>query len=134
MLSCEQHQARAAATQQLRHRHPHFPDTITLLRTAANDPNGLVRMEAAIAASHVGTKDALDAMLDVFKHPREGHLAYAITCALGSHTLRRHWEGDPQYNIERLLLQAGRDDSLKEPTPSASQAAWVSLAPASLLT
>ena len=117
LLACDQQQARAAAMQQL-----HFPDTVTLLRTAANDTNGLVRMEAAIAASYVGTKDALDAMLDVFKHPREGHLAYAITCALGSHTLRRHWEGNSQYNIERLLRRAGRDNSLREPTPSASQA------------
>ena len=58
----------------------------------ARDPAGLVRMEAAIAASYIGTKEALDAMLDVLKHPRGGHLAYAITCALESHTLRPHWE------------------------------------------
>jgi putative heme-binding domain-containing protein len=122
VLGCERQQARAAATQQLRYWYPDLPDAIALLRTAANDPNGLVRMEAAIAASYIGTKDALDAMLDVFKHPREGHLAYAITCALDSEALRRHWEGDPHYNIERLLRQAGRDDSLKEPTPSAAQA------------
>ena len=59
-------------------------------------------MEAAIAASYIGSKEALDAMLDVFKYPRQKHLAYAITTALGSHTLRRHWEGNPKYNIARL--------------------------------
>ena len=122
LLSCEDHHARAAATQQLRYWHSDLADAITLLRTAANDANGIVRMEAAIAASYIGTKAALDAILDVFKHPRQGHLEYAITCALGSHTLRRHWEGNPDYNIARLVKQAGRDHSLKEPPPNAAQA------------
>ena len=84
LLICEDHHARAAATQQLRYLHPEMPDAIDMLRVAANDTNGVVRMEAAIAATYIGTQEALDAMLDVMKYPREGHLQYAIECALGS--------------------------------------------------
>ena len=83
LLICEDHHARAAATQQLRYLHPEMPDAIDMLRVAANDTNGVVRMEAAIAATYIGTQEALDAMLDVMKYPREGHLQYAIECALG---------------------------------------------------
>jgi putative heme-binding domain-containing protein len=122
LLACDEHHARAAAVQQLRYWHPHLPDSLDLLRKAANDPNGLVRMEAAIAASHIGTKDALDAMLDVLKHPRGGHLAYAITCSLGSAPLRRHWEGNPAYNVASILRAASRTTQLREPTPNASDA------------
>ncbi len=122
LLACEDHHARAAATQQLRYWHSRYPDAIELLRRAANDPAAMVRMEAAIAASYIGTKEALEAMLDVMNHPREGHLAYAITCALGSHTLRRHWEADDQYNVAKLLRDAKRKTQLREPTPSAQDA------------
>jgi putative heme-binding domain-containing protein len=58
----------------------------------------------------------------VLKHPHEGHLTYAITCALGSHTLRRHWEDDPAYNLGRILRPAPRGDEFKEPTPTAAEA------------
>ncbi len=79
-------------------------------------------MEAAIAASWIGTEPALDAMLDVFKHPRGGHLAYAITCALGSKSLREHWQDRPELGIAKLLKSASRDNALKEPPPGAGEA------------
>ncbi|MFT4555669.1 MAG: putative heme-binding domain-containing protein [Planctomycetaceae bacterium] len=122
LLACKDHHARAAATQQLRYWHSGMPDAIHLLHRSANDANGLVRMEAAIAASYVGSKEALDAMLDVFKYPREGHTAYAITCALGSANLRRHWEGNTDYNVAKLLKRAGRGNLFKEPTPDSKGA------------
>ena len=88
----------------------------------ANDPNAIVRMEAAIAASYVGTKEALDAIMDLFNHPAKGHLAYAIACSLGSESLQQHWKDNAQYNIEKLLRDAKRKLVIKEPNPSASQA------------
>ena len=124
LLICEDHHARAAATQQLRYLHPEMPDAIDMLRVAANDTNGVVRMEAAIAATYIGTQEALDAMLDVMKYPREGHLQYAIECALGSQALRQHWEDDPRYQIESILKQAKSDSGLREPPPSASESAF----------
>ena len=122
VLACDDHHARAAATQQLRYWHPHLPDAIDLLRNSVNDSKGIVRMEAVIAASYIGTRAALDAALDVFLRPHDQHLTYAITCALGSHTLRRHWENDPAYDVAKQLKRASRQQVLKEPTPSAAEA------------
>lgn len=65
VLACDEHHARAAATRQLRYWHSHLVDAIELLRKSANDPNGLVRLEAAITASYIGSQQALDAMLDI---------------------------------------------------------------------
>ena len=53
MLQCEHDHAREAATQQMRYWHGHLTDKIDSLRRAANDPNPMVRMEAAIAASYI---------------------------------------------------------------------------------
>lgn len=123
LLGCENKHARAAATQQLRYWHAELgDDAIELLRRAANDSYAMVRMEAAIAASYIGTKPALDALLEVLNHPSQGHLAYAVTCALGSHTLRRHWEKDDTYNIAKVLREAKQKSQLREPTPSAPEA------------
>jgi putative heme-binding domain-containing protein len=122
LLACDDHHVRGAAIQQVRYWHTEMPDAIALINRAANDSNGVVRMQAAISASYVGTKDALDAMLDVFKHRNEKHAAYGITCALGSHTLRRHWEGVDEYDIGKLMKKAARMSELKEPNPNAKQA------------
>lgn len=128
LLECDHRHARAAATQQLRYWHGHFDDSIELLRRAVNDPYAMVRMEGAIAASYIGTKEALDAMLEVLNHPSEGHLAYAITCALGSHTLRRHWEHDDAYSVAKLLRDARQESQLREPTPGAQESQFDSQA------
>ena len=126
LLSCDNHMARAAAVEQLRYWHHELvyddlPTTAELLRRAANDENGIVRMQAAIACSHVGTPEALDACLQTLNHPAEKHTAYAIQCALGSHTLKRHWDGNPKYNIDRILRKLERSSELKEPTPTARE-------------
>ncbi|MEZ6128761.1 MAG: c-type cytochrome [Planctomycetaceae bacterium] len=99
-----------------------FPDIYDLLTKAANDTNGIVRMQAAIACSYIGTPEALDVLLQTLNHPSEKHVAYAIQCSLGSHTLRRHWEGNPRYNIDRLLKRLERSSELKEPAPTAEEA------------
>lgn len=122
LINCDNHHARAAATQQLRYWHPQMDDAYELLNKSANDTNSIVRMEAAIAASYIGTKLAFDAMLDVLKHPRDGHVKYAITCALGSHTLRRHWENDPTSGIGKILKLAAREEQIKEPKPTREEA------------
>ncbi|NNE94342.1 MAG: hypothetical protein HKN23_22055, partial [Verrucomicrobiales bacterium] len=91
--------ARAAATRQLRYWHDDFenPDeAIVLLAAAANDENAIVRMEAANAASYIGTREALEAILPILDQKLDGltHLQYALTCALGSEALGRHWKGE----------------------------------------
>ena len=126
LLNCENHLARAAAVEQLRYWQPelHRLDADRVqkqLTKAANDENGIVRMQAAIACSYIGTPQALDIALQTLNHPAEKHVAYAIQCALGSHTLRRHWENNPKYKIAQILAKLKRSSDLKEPSPSASQ-------------
>ncbi len=124
LLGCEDHHARAAATQQLRYWHSGFPDVADLAKAAANDPSGIVRMEAAIATSYIGSRPAFEAMLDVLKHPRQGAVDYAITCALGSHTLRKLWEGDARYDVARVLARAARGRVIREPRPTGAEASF----------
>jgi putative heme-binding domain-containing protein len=124
LLGCEDHHARAAATQQLRYWHAEIPDAVERLRRAANDASGIVRMEAAIAASYIGTREALEAMLEVLDHPREGHLDYAIRCALGSRTLRPLWDGDSRYDVAKVLKQNEPSRGTKEPAATKGEAAF----------
>jgi putative heme-binding domain-containing protein len=124
LLGCEDHHARAAATQQLRYWHAEIPDAVERLRRAANDASGIVRMEAAIAASYIGTREALEAMLEVLDHPREGHLDYAIRCALGSRTLRPLWEGDSRYDVAKVLKQNEPSRGTREPAATKKDAAF----------
>lgn len=91
VLNCDDHLARAAATQQLRH--IALPDAIERLTKRANDENQLVRLEAVIAASYIGTKPALDAIVGAIDKPMGDHLKYAIRTALGSEALSQHWKG-----------------------------------------
>ncbi len=122
LLACDVPEARAAAVQQLRYWHARLEDSPQLHARAANDEDAIVRMEAAIAASYIGTPEAFEALLGVLKHPREGHLAYAITAALGAHTMRPHWEGNPRYDIARLLKQQAAEAVIREPRPTRAQA------------
>ena len=73
LLECETPEARAAATHQLRYWHAHFKDGNARLRKAANDEDPIVRMEAAIATSYIGTEAAMHALADTTKHPHGGH-------------------------------------------------------------
>ena len=92
LLECETPEARAAATHQLRYWHAHFKDGNVRLRKAANDKDPIVRMEAAIATSYIGTEAAMHALADTTKHPHGGHLAYGMRTALGASTMLPHWQ------------------------------------------
>ena len=134
------HHARAAAIRQLRFWHAAFarrqdaeldsrqrselPDRHELLARAAADPAGLVRLEAALTASWIGTPEALDAVLEICRQPLEGHLAYAAVCALESRTLRPHWEHDPQSPVPALLARSSKSLKITEPKPSAADRAF----------
>jgi azurin len=106
VLACEEPLARSAATLQLRHWHDQLPDAIDLLRARANDESGLVRMEAVIAASYIGTPAALEAILGALDRPADPHLTYAIRTSLDSEALARHWKGNPAYLAAHPSLAA----------------------------
>ena len=84
LLSCENHNARAAAARQLRHWYSHAENGKSLLEKAARDENGLVRLEAAIACSYLGTANAFETLKGIASMPHEKHLTYAINTSLGS--------------------------------------------------
>ncbi|MBT3539792.1 MAG: hypothetical protein HN489_01525, partial [Opitutae bacterium] len=91
LLQCENHNARAAATRQLRHWHSLTNRGDDLLLKAARDENGLVRLEAAIACSYIGTENAFEALKDISSKPNDKHLSYAIKTSLGSAPMRKFW-------------------------------------------
>lgn len=105
LLNCDNHDARAAATRQLRYTRgaqgiPPIPgmernglsleQATRLLSQRAVDENGIVRMEAVISASYLGTRNALPAALPALNRPMGNHLRYALRSALGSAALSRH--------------------------------------------
>ncbi len=122
LLGCEEHHARAAATAQLRYWYPYLPDAAQLLRNAANDPKGIVRMEAAIAATYMGTEPAFQSMRDVLKHPYGGHLAYAISCALGSKSIKAHWQNHDYKDVKAFLESQRKRTPLVEPKATGKEA------------
>lgn len=81
------------------------------LRGAANDPSGLVRLEAAIAASYIGTPEALDAALDLLKHPMDEYLTFVLRTALDSATLKPHWFNNAAFTQKHPELEKFLKDS-----------------------
>lgn len=92
LLNCDNHNVRAAATKQLRYWHAKTNSGDKLLKTATKDRNGLVRMEAAIACSYIGTELAFRLLKQMNELPNEKHLTYAISTALGSYKIRKYWD------------------------------------------
>ena len=105
LLDCEKPEARAAATHQLRYWHASFKDGDVRLRKAANDKDPIVRMEAAIATSYIGTPKAMDALADTTKHPHGGHLAYGMRTALGASTMLPHWQFNHHLTMHNAPLR-----------------------------
>jgi hypothetical protein len=101
LLQCENHNARAAAARQLRHWHSLSKEGDDLLTKAALDQSGLVRLEAAIACSYIGTENAFETLKVISAQPNDKHLSYAIKTSFGSAPMRKFW--DP------------RDSKFKEP-------------------
>ena len=97
LLTCDDHNARAAATRQLRYWNSDLEGSEALLKDAANDDSSIVRLEAAIAATYIGSEGALLAMLDTLKHPHGGHLSYAIRTSLGSAPLKKYWGANEKF-------------------------------------
>lgn len=74
------------------------------IKRFANDTCGLVRLEAAIAASYIGTPEALEAALELLKHPMDEYLTYALRTALDSHTLKPLWFNNAAFNAKHPEL------------------------------
>ncbi|MGV3662974.1 MAG: PVC-type heme-binding CxxCH protein [Prosthecobacter sp.] len=105
LLADKDHRVRAAAVRQLRwtdvakvvKADDSGPIMLEYFQKAANDTSGLVRLEAVIAASYLGTLDAADAIMDVLKHPMDSYLTYALRTSLDSHTLQPLWKDNQAF-------------------------------------
>ena len=92
------------------------------LRGPANDPSGLVRLEAAIAASYIGTPEALEAALDLLKHPMDPYLTYALRTSLDSHRLQPLWKGNTAFMQKHPeLVKFLQDSEPKKPAQMAKK-------------
>ncbi|MBK8094613.1 MAG: hypothetical protein IPK32_22265 [Verrucomicrobiaceae bacterium] len=116
---------RAAAIRHLRWAPQHMRTKFdssprSALQLATNDKSGLVRLEAAIAASYIGTPEALEAALDLLKHPMDPYLTYALRTSLDSHTLQPLWKGNTAFMQKHPELEKFLKDS--EPTKPALMA------------
>ncbi|MEM7697413.1 MAG: HEAT repeat domain-containing protein, partial [Verrucomicrobiota bacterium] len=90
--------ARAAATRQIRYLADTLPDSgLALLGEAATDPDAIVRTEAVIAASYLGSREALDAVLPVINQPMGAHLRFAAHNAFISDALEGFWRESEEY-------------------------------------
>jgi plastocyanin len=91
-------------------------NALDLLRERANDESGLVRLEAAIAASYFQSRDAAEVALDLLKHPMDSYLTFALRSALDS--LRPAWELDARFATDARLAKFLADSSPKRRTPT----------------
>lgn len=91
--------ARAAATKQLRYWHAEYDKNKlhNLLEKSATDEDGIVRMEALIAANYVATPEALGAVSGAFDKPMDNHLKFTAQCVLISANLAPFWQGNAEF-------------------------------------
>ena len=115
LLECNNEDARAAAVKQIPFWREALGDAGSLLRTAAADSSGHVRMEAVLAASWLGTQAAFDAVLESLRHPYDEHLEYAIICSLESESLKRFWQAEPPPSVASLLDRRRRRERIRRP-------------------
>mgnify|MGYP006282027285 CR=1 FL=1 len=69
LLGSKDHRVRAAAVRVLRYNVERVGDHVSLLRKAAGDDHGRVRLEAVNAASWLGREVALEVLAEARKHP-----------------------------------------------------------------
>jgi uncharacterized cupredoxin-like copper-binding protein/lysophospholipase L1-like esterase len=150
LLHAKDHQARAAATRELRWAHPllagpgntafqavrpagilpaeadargleargphgqdaRVPRALAFLRERANDESGLVRLEAAIAASYFQSREAAGVALDLLKYPMDTYLTFVLRTALDS--LKPTWESDAKFAAEPKLVKFLDESSAKK--------------------
>jgi mono/diheme cytochrome c family protein/glucose/arabinose dehydrogenase len=82
LLKAKDFRVRAAAVRALRYNLDHFDDALALLKQAANDVNGRVRLEAIVAASWVDTPAALSILETARKHPLDSWTQVAYEYSL----------------------------------------------------
>lgn len=78
MLKSPDHRARAQAARVLCYWRDRVPDSLALIKTAAEDPHPRVRLEAVRAASFYAEPAAADAALAALKQPTDYYIDYTL--------------------------------------------------------
>ena len=71
LMDSEDHRVRAAVARILRYTGHQIPDQVDLLKKAAADPHGRVRLEAIVAASWLNKEDGLAILEVANEHPKD---------------------------------------------------------------
>ncbi|MEZ4830243.1 MAG: HEAT repeat domain-containing protein [Bacteroidia bacterium] len=82
LLTAKDFRARAAAVRVLRYGGHQVADQTALLRQAAADPHGRVRLEAIVAASWITKEDGLSVLEEAAKHPLDEWMLPAYETSL----------------------------------------------------
>jgi len=90
VLASKEPRARAAGVYVLRFWHDRIPDSVKLLRAAANDEYPTVRMEAVVAASFLHSIAGVEVALEAVKHDTDYYIDYALKETMRA--VEPHWK------------------------------------------
>ena len=88
LINCNVPEARAAAARQIRHWPKNMIDSAEkLIAKCSKDNDEIVKLEAAITCSWLGTQKSFNTLLELGENDMGKHLNYAVTTALGSESI-----------------------------------------------
>ena len=124
LINCNVPEARAAAARQIRYWPKNMIDAAEkLIAKCSKDNDEIVKLEAAITCSWLGTQKSFNTLLELGGNDMGKHLNYAVTTALGSESIKQYWSEQDQA-VKGILAQAKKRNQLNagKTTRNASEA------------
>ena len=124
LINCNVPEARAAAARQIRYWPKNMIDSAEkLIAKCSKDNDEIVKLEAAITCSWLGTQKSFNTLLELGRNDMGKHLNYAVTTALGSESIKQYWSEQDQA-VNGILAQAKKRNQLNagKTTRNASEA------------
>ncbi len=100
LLRSPNHRVRGEATKAIGAWHDRLPSAARLLAAQAVDPHPRVRLEAALAASHIPSAEALQSALLALDHPTDKLIEFALKKA--AIVLQPYWQ--PEFQAGKLTF------------------------------
>ena len=112
LINCEIPEARAAAARQIRHWPKDMINSAErLISKSSKDPDDIVKLETALTCSWLGTQKSFSTLIDLSKNDMGKHLNYAVTTALGSESIKTHWNKENKV-VQDILTKAKKRNQL----------------------
>ena len=106
LINCNVPEARAAAARQIEYWPKNMIDAAEkLIAKCSKDNDEIVKLEAAITCSWLGTEKSFNTLLELGGNDMGKHLNYAVTTALGSESIKQYWSEQDQA-VKGILAQA----------------------------